>query len=564
MANIIIVQCTSTGINYVGDIVERNHNPIILELKPVNDSEEAIQTQKAIRSSYASIENDFELIYEKDSYEETLDMVRSYDPLVIVPGTEQGVILATKLANDLGLLCNPIENLDAMTLKDKMQERLAENGLRYIKGKVVRSVEEAIDFYESQNLSKVVVKPTYGSSSVCVNICLDKDELIQAIEEIFSQKGPYGNTFDELLVQEYIDGTEYVVNTVSCEGRHRVTTIWKYHKVKTSEGGFIYDFDETINELGLGESELVEYAYNVANAMGIRYGPVHGEYMIDENGPVLIEVNCRTHGGHFEANFLDRISGQHETDSSLDSYLNPDKFEYERKKEYRLYAQGVIKSFIVPKDIIAMSAPIEIISIKLKSHYKTRMSEITEAQPFLKTRDLKTSCGDVYLVHENPYQVFKDVYLLRSIERQAFQLVLSEQSDKEIQIDENRIHDNIKYLAEGISTYGTALLVTDMIFDDVSSLQVTPENLDGIVGQFDCVIVNLNKSLLNGDDYGTVSMFLDILEKVKVGGLIFIPETTYEFMPNSRVGVEAIIKVLDLKIELPLHKLPRMIIASKK
>ena len=55
-----------------------------------------------------------------------LEMVRKLDPLLIVPGTEDGVILATKLANDLNLLCNPIENLDAITLKNEMQNRLAE------------------------------------------------------------------------------------------------------------------------------------------------------------------------------------------------------------------------------------------------------------------------------------------------------------------------------------------------------------------------------------------------------------------------------------------------------
>ena len=32
MRNIIIVELTSTGINYVQDIIDRNHNPIALEL----------------------------------------------------------------------------------------------------------------------------------------------------------------------------------------------------------------------------------------------------------------------------------------------------------------------------------------------------------------------------------------------------------------------------------------------------------------------------------------------------------------------------------------------------
>ncbi|WP_304045146.1 hypothetical protein [Methanobrevibacter gottschalkii] len=48
-------------------------------------------------------------------------MVRQYDPLLILPGTEKGVVLATRLAYDLNLKGNSIENIDAMTLKNEMQ-----------------------------------------------------------------------------------------------------------------------------------------------------------------------------------------------------------------------------------------------------------------------------------------------------------------------------------------------------------------------------------------------------------------------------------------------------------
>lgn len=133
--------------------------------------------------------------------------------------------------------------------------------------------------------------------------------------------------------------------------------VWKYNKVKTSEGTILYDTCETVNELNLGEAEMIEYAYSVADALGIQYGPVHGEYMIDEDGPVLIEVNCRPSGGNMSTGFLDKISGQHETDSILDAYLKPDRFEDERKKPYRLFAHVAVKFFIVPKEIFAQSSP---------------------------------------------------------------------------------------------------------------------------------------------------------------------------------------------------------------
>lgn len=90
------------------------------------------------------------------------------------------------MANDLNLLCNPIENIGAMTLKDEMHNRLAEHDLRHIRGQVVRSVDEAIEFYDSENLTEVVIKPLQGASSYSVRICLDKDEMISSLDELFN------------------------------------------------------------------------------------------------------------------------------------------------------------------------------------------------------------------------------------------------------------------------------------------------------------------------------------------------------------------------------------------
>ena len=564
MRNIIIVQCMSTGKNYVQDIIDRNYNPIILEMKAFGDSEEALAYHEEVKAEYDLIENEFDLIYEKDTYEETLEMVREYNPLLIVAGTEDGVILATRLANDLDLLCNPIENIDALTLKDEMQNKLAENGIRSIKGKVVRSVEEAIEYYDEEGFHGVVVKPVYSAASVGVRLCSNRQEMIEAVKEVFNLTGVYGNDLNELVIQERINGQEYVVNTVSCEGVHRVTMIWKYNKIKTAEGGNVYDYDETINELGIGEAELVEYAYDVADALGVKYGPVHGEYMIDEKGPVLIEVNCRPHGGNLDAKFLDRISGQHETDSALDSYLNPEKFNLERLKGYRLFAHGVVKTFIVPKNLIARSSPMNSIGVNLKSFFKTDLNSIQSPQTFSKTQDLETAGGTVYLAHEDPNQLQQDVDFLRDIEKRAFQLVLSEELHDDKVIDNDGIFNGINSLINEIKPYGTSLLVTENVFDDLMVSQVSADEIDGIKGNFDCIVINLNESIACMKDEEIAKLFLAIFDKVKFGGLIFIPKTTYDFMPNARLGAEALLKVLDFKIELPIHKMNRMVIASKR
>jgi lipopolysaccharide export LptBFGC system permease protein LptF len=98
------------GTNYIEDIVNRGHNPIILELLPGEADPE--EYGKKMQSNYSRIEYEYDIIHEKDTYEETLETVRKLNPLIIVAGSERGVILTSKLSNDLGLLGTPIENLD--------------------------------------------------------------------------------------------------------------------------------------------------------------------------------------------------------------------------------------------------------------------------------------------------------------------------------------------------------------------------------------------------------------------------------------------------------------------
>ena len=534
-----------------------------MELKWGNEDVEKYQA--ILNEGYDSIDDEFDMIFERDTYEETLEAVKKYNPKLIVPGNEHGVILATKLANDLNLLCNPIENLDALTLKDKMQEKIAEAGLRYIRGKTVKSIDEAIEFYDSEELGEVVLKPIYSAGSAGVKMCQNKNDMIDALEEIFNSLNYYGEKITEIVVQERIRGTEYYVNTASCDGVHMVSLIWKYTKVETNEKDIVYDTVETVNELGIGESEMIEYAYNVADALGVKYGPVHGEYMLDEKGPVLIEVNCRPSGGSMPAKYLDRIAGHHETDLFLDSYLKPKRFHEKRKRRYRLLAHGALKLFIVPKDIMARSTPMKNISPRLKSFFDSTLVDIKDTEIFYpKTQNLDTSCGFVYMVHEDLDVLQKDIDFLRKVETEAFSLVLSNEEIEYEPIDEAQIVRDIKKIVDATDDYGTGLLITDQFIDDAEIIQTSVKDIFNLNGEFDYVIINLNKSIINHTDDISVDIILSILSTVRVGGIVCVPKSTYDYFPSKRKGIEALIKTLNLRIEVPPHGLNVGIVASRE
>ncbi len=289
-------------------------------------------------------------------YNVILEEVRKYNPVVVVAGSEFGVELATRLGSDLGLPSNPWSIIGKMTRKNEMQQALADYGIRYIRGRIVRSEAEAEAFYKELGTQHTVIKRVRGAATQGLHLCNGLDELMAAVRTELALSASDENVGD-ILMQERIIGKEYIVNTVSCAGKHRLVSMCFYDKLQMN-GSNIYNYGEAMTHLDVGESALVRYAYDVLDAIGIQYGPVHGEYMVDEKGPVLIEVNCRPMGAGQTRQFLEKIFGQHETDSALDSYLDPGKFEQERLKPYRPLRKGVIKLFILPNDVTLESAPV--------------------------------------------------------------------------------------------------------------------------------------------------------------------------------------------------------------
>ena len=264
------------------------------------------------------------------------------------------------------------------------------------------------------------------------------------------------------------------------------------------------------------------------------------------------------------AEYLDRISGQHETDSILDSYLRPKRFFEELKKKYELYAYGTLKIFIIPKDIVAQSAPIMNIESKLKSFYGSTLMDIEQDSLFFpKTEDLHSSGGYVFMVNEDKAELEKNLNFLRKIESNAFSLIYSEDAmNYELKDDETYLNE-IKPLVELFEEYGTGLFISDQFVDDAKILQIDYGQIDEVKGNFEFVLINLNKSLIDKSESDKVKIIFDILSKVKTGGLIFIPKNTYQVLANGRKGVEALIEAMDYEIELPPYYIKDVIIATK-
>ena len=94
-------------------------------------------------------------------------------------------------------------------------------------------------------------------------------------------------------------------------------------------------------------------------------------------------------------------------------------------------------------------------------------------------------------------------------------------------------------------------------------MQIGKDEIYDINGEFDYVIVNLNKSLVNMNQFEVIELIFYIFSDIKVGGIVFIPESTCDYIPGKRKGIEAILKTLDLIIEVPPYGINVGVIASR-
>lgn len=424
---IVVAEPMSTAFNFLEDIRQRGYEPVILEAYIPEGYARRLMDEER-KNKYARIKYPITLIKENPDYATTLREVHGLDPLLVLVGGEEGVIIGTRLADDLGLTGNSFSNIQKMTRKSVMHRALKEAGLRYIHGKEVSSWEDCLLFLEETGMEDVALKHDHGVASVGVHLVHGKEELLDAFRQEKTAENMFGEAENRLLLQERIFGDEYVVNTNSRNGVPALTSVFRYHKKQTPSGYIVYRGLEAVMELDRKEAQLVEYAFQAVQALGITDGPVHGEYMIDEKGPVLIEANCRVMGGSAPSGFLDKVFGYHETDVVLDSMLDGDFHRNFLKKPYRPLRKGYVKDFYSDRDKTISSSGIVPILRNMESFYSGWVENARKTDHIRETIDLETETGCVYLVHDDPESTKRDFDLLMLIEETYPDLLYSNTS----------------------------------------------------------------------------------------------------------------------------------------
>ena len=238
--------------------------------------------------------------------------------------SDLAIITVNYVAQNLGLVSNDLDCTDKSTNKHLMRRCFEKNNDPSPRSYMVENIN---DLKDKELIFPLIVKPVDRSGSRGITKVFAYSELETALEKAKSEG------FEKrALVEEFAEGREYSVESISWEGHHTVLTVTK--KYTTGSPNFV----ETghLEPSDLSDEQLVKIETVVKHALdslGIRYGASHSEFKIDDLGNIrIIEIGGRMGGDMIGSDLVELTTGYDFVKAVIDVSLGKKPEVYTNKK----------------------------------------------------------------------------------------------------------------------------------------------------------------------------------------------------------------------------------------
>lgn len=191
------------------------------------------------------------------------------------------------------------------TNKALMRECLESNQVPIPKFFKVDSYVEYLNVI-SQFKDKYIVKPADNSGSRGIFLINDIYD-IEKIKYAFDYSKNYSRS-GEIVVEEYMEGPEVSVETLSVDGEVHIITITD--KLTTGAPRFVEMGHSQPSTLPLDIKEKIKDVTIIAvKAIGIKNGPSHTEVIVTSEGPKIVELGARLGGDNITTHLVPLSTG---------------------------------------------------------------------------------------------------------------------------------------------------------------------------------------------------------------------------------------------------------------
>lgn len=340
-------------------IVEPNYDVIQRFSKELNDNDELITVSKNSELNILLNKINNAVPIQFDVNKENIDkLYRELRNLKIIPN----IVMTfnefySKQVVDISSYYNAfLPQNKILQLRDKtyMKRQFEKYNIPHANGNVYSSFE---NFMKTNKTPKfpLIIKPTHGYSSVGVKKISSLSDLEFQFRRIeFLNKLSLSDSKGSIIVEEYIDGNEYAVDSLWTRGKRIATFV---HRNQSGNGPNFWDHLYFIDPLYSQkvQSILEDAEEKVATATGVMFGFTHTEYRIHNDVPYVIETSNRPAGTGMLFSTIEKSSGYNMinlfykyvlNDSKgypLKVKYNPDKINFWVSPHFKV--QGRFKSF---------------------------------------------------------------------------------------------------------------------------------------------------------------------------------------------------------------------------
>lgn len=352
---------------------------------------------------------------------ETVRALSPFRPVAVIAGLESGVELADALSEAFhpltGTPTNGTTLSSARRNKYLMVERIRQQGLRGA-AQILVDDEDQLRAWHTQLGRMAILKPLRSAGNDGVTWCRTPDESVEAFRRLDRRQNALSEPGDGVVAQEYLVGAEYLVNTMSRDGQHHVCDIWKTHRISANGVSDLSVACQILPFAGEIQDQLVPYALEVLDALGICHGASHVEIKMTPDGPCLVEVGARVAGADLPG-YTRLATGESQIDWTVDAYVRPHRFKQRVGQPYDLHHSVAWAQMVAPRSgtLVGYRGLQE---IKALDSFRDIRFLVHPGERLARTIDDSTYPVTVTLMHEVAEVLLRDLLTLRYLDGEGF------------------------------------------------------------------------------------------------------------------------------------------------
>jgi len=232
----------------------------------------------------------------------------------VITSSDLPVRCVAHICNEMKLCGPSLKSADLCTNKYLLRQHLSQNNFLVPKFRIINSKDmlREIDFFPS------VIKPVDSSASRGVQKVINMEELISAYDNSIKY-----STSSTLIVEEYIHGDEYSVESLTQDGVTNVITITE-KSVFGDKNKYFVETRHIVPATLLTQdiTAISGCTINAIDTLDLRNSPSHTELKITKKGIFIIEIGARLGGDYITSDLIPLSTGVDMLENAINIALN--------------------------------------------------------------------------------------------------------------------------------------------------------------------------------------------------------------------------------------------------